>query len=129
MYFLEFQVLSLVNKNLNEISRRKCKDVFFNKFFILLGLHNCQYHLTIESSISNIWYLKYYLNLLFKKSTFLLQSTYAFHFKNSSTKNVLKENEKNYWILVATPLGVFFILCVMIMLTIYYRKSKTMYCT
>lgn len=45
----------------------------------------------------------------------------------SSKKYVHIQKEKNNWILVATLLGVFFILCVFITLTIYCRK-KISYC-
>lgn len=38
------------------------------------------------------------------------------------------KNEKIDWSLVATVFGVMFNICVIIMLSIYYRRSKTLYC-
>lgn len=52
----------------------------------------------------------------------------CFIYRDSSTKYLQIKNEKIDWSLVATVLGVMFNICVIIMLSIYYRRSKTLHC-
>lgn len=122
MYFIQFQVLGPQNI----ICRQKFKDNFFNNFFILLWV--------VWLSISFDYQTSYFLSSeILAKCVFKFQVTFLiflflFKNKNRSTKHVQTINEKNNWILVATLLGSLFILCVIIMLSIYFRKSKSVYC-